>query len=78
MPNPKPEPTCENCKFAVEMPDGANGVARIMCRRNPPMALLVPPNDQYPAGAQLSIFPMLDASQWCGEWAGAKPQGAGR
>ncbi|SPA44589.1 hypothetical protein [Cupriavidus taiwanensis] len=49
---------CENCRYFVPK-DGRNE-----CRRNPPTVAV-----DFEDGGVTSMFPLVDAGEWCGCWA---------
>jgi len=57
---------CEVCKFWV------NGKAGGECRRNPPIAIMVPMTSTITGENKMQpvcFFPPTPAQLWCGEWA---------
>lgn len=59
----KPDPmdtvaACETCRYCVPR-EGRNE-----CRRNPPTVAV-----DFQDGATTSVFPIVDAGEWCGCWA---------
>lgn len=49
---------CEHCRYFVPK-DGRNE-----CRRNPPSVAV-----DFEDGGVTSMFPLVDAGEWCGCWA---------
>ncbi|TXD58847.1 hypothetical protein FUT88_13280 [Ralstonia sp. TCR112] len=59
----QPEPVelliaCENCRYFVPK-EGRNE-----CRRNPPVVAV-----DFQESSTTSVFPVVDAGEWCGCWA---------
>lgn len=49
---------CENCRYFVPKDE------RNECRRNPPTVAV-----DFQNSSTTSVFPIVDAGEWCGSWA---------
>lgn len=65
-------PSCETCRYSElavleEAPKGGPGPA-LLCRRNPPTPAALPSDET----GFWSEWPVVEPSDWCGEWKEAR------